>query len=150
MSHAPSPLAEITVRIADLWNVLPQAIAEPTSRGKPALARQDVLLLMRLATRASWHGLAKRVDRSPDQVRADIDAAIDRCRADVQHAAALFNVLVQVDQGQPRFTEVSPRHGPEPDRPTADVGGAAALPAPPPPPSRPARPRLSLNHRQSA
>ncbi len=141
-----SPLPDLVERVAALWQVTPHELLATRGCGRAALARQDAMLLMQIATRASNRGLAKRFERSVHLVHSDIHAAIARSRANDRHGAALFGILVLIGHGRPM--EVP--NGPEPDRPSADVGGAAALPAAPPPPSRPARPRLSLNYRQPA
>lgn len=138
MSSAPSPLEEIALRVAGLYHVQPAALAASTGQTLANRARQDVLLLMRLTTRASYRGLGKRFDRRPDQVQADVDAAVMRCLANDRHAAALLRVLIGVDQAQPRITEEVP-HGSEPDRPPVAFG-RPVMPAA----SSARRPRLSL------
>lgn len=139
MSSAPSPLEEIALRVAGLYHVQPAALAASTGQTLANRARQDVLLLMRLTTRASYRGLGKRFDRRPDQVQADVDAAVMRCLANDRHAAALLRVLIGVDQAQPRFTETEVPHGSEPDRPPVAFG-CPVMPAA----SSARRPRLSL------
>ncbi len=139
MSAAGSPLEEIAVRVAGLYQVAPAALAASTGQTLANRARQDVLLLMRLTTRASFRGLGKRFGRRPDQVQADVDAAVLRCLANDRHAAGLMRVLINLDQAQPRFTEEVP-HGSEPDRPPVAVG----CPVVPAASAAAKRPRLSL------